>query len=86
MTTQGIPTRKPRPFNTSAGTHTRDGLIPHLELLWDGGTLHAPVKVNPPRRGEELPRPQIDRFGKVLFALPGGGEIAALIPGFGAAA
>ena len=47
MTTYAIPTRKPRPFNTSAGTHTRDGLIPHLELLWDGGTLHAPVKVNP---------------------------------------
>jgi hypothetical protein len=85
MSTTGITSRKARPFNASAGTHTRDGLIPHLEVMWDGGVLHAPVKVNPPMRGEKLPRPQIDRSGKVLFALPGGGEMAATLPGFGAA-
>jgi hypothetical protein len=86
MSTLGITSRKAKPYQPSVGTHTRDGLIPHLELLWDGGVLHAPVKVNPPRRGEQLPRPQIDRAGKVLFALPAGGEIAAAIPGFGASA
>jgi hypothetical protein len=86
MSTLGITSRKSKPFNASAGTHTRDGLIHHLELLWDGGVLYAPVKINPPRRGEQLPRPQIDRSGKVLFALPGGGEIATTIQGFGVAA
>lgn len=86
MSTLGITGRKAKPFNASAGTHTRDGLIHHLEVLWDGGTLHAPVKVNPPVRGEQLPRPQIDRAGKVLFELPGGGEIAAVVSGFGCAA
>jgi hypothetical protein len=86
MSTLGIVSRKAKPFTPSAGTHTRDGLIPHLEVMWDGGVLHAPVKVNPPMRGEKLPRPQIDRSGKVLFALPGGGEMAATLPGFGSAA
>lgn len=62
---------------TVKGTHTRDGLIPNLRLVSRDGsiTLYAPVKINPPCKGERLPRPQT-RDGKMLFALPGGGEVA----------
>lgn len=78
MSTYGIASRKAKPFNTSAGTHTRDGLIPHLRLKTMDGTLtlDAPVRVWPPLQGESLPRPQTDRDGKMLFALPGGLQVA----------
>lgn len=77
MTTAGIPTRKPRPLNVSAGTETREGLIPHLRITYAGGVLHAPVKVWPPVKGETLPRPMLDREKRMVFALPGGGEWVA---------
>jgi hypothetical protein len=77
MTTYRVTGRKAKPFNVSAGTHTRDGFIPHLRVKTLDGELmlDAPVRVNPPLKGEELPRPQT-RDGKMLFALPGGLQVA----------
>jgi hypothetical protein len=78
MSTFGVTGRKAKPFNTSAGTHTRDGFEPHLKLMtMDGSlTLYAPVRVNPPLTGEVLPRAQKDREGRKLYALPGGLQVA----------
>jgi hypothetical protein len=77
MSTLGIVSRKAKPFNASAGTHTRDGFEPHMKVTTAHGlAFHAPVKVNPPLVGEILPRTQTDRNGRKLYALPGGGEVA----------
>lgn len=78
MTTYGIVSRKAKPLNASAGTHTRDGFEPHLRLKSSDGTLelYAPVRVNPPMKGEVLPRTQYDREGRKLYALPGGLQVA----------
>lgn len=61
----------------SNGTDTREGFIPHLRLAYDGGVIEAPVKIELPiKRGEHLPHTKI-RDGKRVYALPGGGELAA---------
>lgn len=58
-------------------TLTRDGLIAHVRLVSADGslTIEAPVKLLPPRKGEEGVRPMQarDRVGYV-YALPGGLE------------
>lgn len=78
MTTLGNTARKAKPLNTSAGTHTREGLEPYLKLKSSDGTLtlEAPVRVWPPLKGEILPRAQTDREGRKLYALPGGEVMA----------
>jgi hypothetical protein len=74
---------------TWGGTFTREGVIPHLKVKTEYGTILAPVKVmtRPDRNGH--PRVDIDysgpddyrqpmplrRNGRLVFALPGGGEV-----------
>jgi hypothetical protein len=78
MSTTGITSRKAKPFNTSAGTHTHYGLEPHLKVTTAHGLVfHAPVKVNPPLAGFNLPRAAKDATGRTVYMLPGGGEVAA---------
>lgn len=76
MTTTRTPARKPRMFNASAGTHTREGFEPHMKVTAGDLTFVSPVKVWPALKGEVLPRAQTDREGRKLYALPGGGEFA----------
>lgn len=74
-----------------SGTFTRDGLIPHLQIVTAAGVILAPVKLEtePDGKGgrrilvghhgaedKRLPRP-VKRGGKLAFALPGGGEVLA---------
>jgi hypothetical protein len=78
MSTLGITSRKAKPFNASAGTHTHDGFEPHLKVTTAHGLVfHAPVKVNPPLVGFKLPRAVKDAMGRTVYMLPGGSEVAA---------
>lgn len=70
-------------------THTTEGEIPHLRVIVFGGVIFAPVKLalTPNSYGhlrveisEDAPSHQrfptpMRRDGKLVFALPGGGEI-----------
>lgn len=64
---------------------TREGAIPHLLVVTDAGTLLAPVKLQPNDAGKvrmskngnglaRYPAP-MRRNGRLVFALPGGGEV-----------
>ncbi|WP_057921114.1 hypothetical protein [Lysobacter capsici] len=74
--------------NCSSGTFTTQGFIPHLAVPIPGGVILAPVKLATERgpRGatilyggaHDAPRPAPATRGDLLvYALPGGGEVAA---------
>lgn len=56
-------------------TETSDGLIAHRPSP-DGSIPACPVKVYPVRSGEQFPEP-VRKQGRLIYALPGGGEFAA---------
>lgn len=66
-------------YRTQAGvTQTLSGPIPHRIVIQDGGVLLAPVKlVTDMRNGHGLCEPQ-RRGDKLVYALPGGGEVEVL--------
>lgn len=64
---------------------TREGAIPHLPVVTDAGMILAPVKLQPNDAGKvrmskngtdmgRYPAP-MRRNGRLVFALPGGGEV-----------
>lgn len=71
------------------GTYTKEGIIPHLKIVTEYGTILAPVKVV--CRTDRYGRQKVDidytgpddyrqpmplrRNGRLVFALPGGGEV-----------
>jgi hypothetical protein len=70
-----------------SATLTSEGYIPHLQVVTDIGTLLAPVKLQPDEAGKlriaasgfgaaRYPGP-MRRDGRLVFALPGGGEVLA---------
>ena len=76
---------------TYGGTFTREGVIPHLKVKTEYGTILAPVKVI--LRADRYGRQKVDidytgpddyrqpmplrRNGRLVYALPGGGEVEA---------
>lgn len=66
-------------------TLTSEGFIQHLEVVTDAGVILAPVKLQPDFDGrircadvgsEITRRPApMKRNGRLVFALPGGGEV-----------
>lgn len=64
-------------------THTTEGVIPHLIVETKGSRILAPVKIDyaaDPRwmaKYQTTLRPPMRRDGKLVFALPGGGEVLA---------
>ena len=68
-------------------TLTDEGYIPHLEVVTAVGVILAPVKLQPDADGkiriktegsEVTRRPApMRRNGRLVFALPGGGELVA---------
>lgn len=65
----------------TGATLTVEGYIPHIEVFTDAGIIHAPVKVTGEMRrdrNEKIPMPvPLRRDGRLVYALPGGGEIRA---------
>lgn len=65
-------------FTYAGATETIEGAIPHLELMWDGGTMLCPVRIKPTGARDGRPtitgvgRPERDARGCLVFALPGG--------------
>lgn len=70
---------------TRGGTYTSEGAIPNLLVPFDGGVIHAPVKLDRKEHGQgyrlilgndtfKLPKP-MKRDGRLVFALPGGAEV-----------
>ena len=67
-----------------AGTETSEGYIAHREVFADCGLVHAPVKLLKEGEGRiatvwrdgchKFPIP-LRRDGRMVFALPGGGEM-----------
>ena len=67
-------------------TITAEGTIPHLRIQTAAGEILAPVKLQPNKNGRllaygpdgnrVLPRP-MRRDGRLVYALPGGGEVLA---------
>ncbi|MGQ4661302.1 hypothetical protein [Lysobacter sp. F6437] len=69
-------------------TYTDEGTIPHLAVVTEHGTIHAPVKLERYEHGkgyrlelspmygggDRLPKP-MRRDGRLVFALPAGGEV-----------
>ena len=70
---------KREPYRTQAGvTQTREGPIPHRSIITEHGVLLAPVKlVTDMRDNHGLHDPQ-RRGEKLVYALPGGGEVEVL--------
>ena len=68
-----------------SATLTDEGYIPHLEVVTAVGVILAPVKLQPDADGkiriktegsEVTRRPApMRRDGRLVFALPGGGEV-----------
>lgn len=64
-------------------THTTEGVIPHLIVDAAGKRILAPVKLDFDREPRWMPKYQttlrapLRRDGKLVFALPGGGEVVA---------
>lgn len=68
-----------------SATLTSEGYIPHLQVSTDDGVILAPVKLQPDHDGririktegsEVTRRPApMRRNGRLVFALPGGGEV-----------
>lgn len=72
---------------SSIGTDTALGFVKHMVVATERGVVKAPVKLEPAgRRGKScnglavgfagLPYPKRDENGRLIFALPGGHEIA----------
>lgn len=66
-------------------TMTREGPVRHLRVVTEIGVIHAPVKLQPDHDGRirvgsygseeaRFPSP-MRRNGRLVFALPGGGEV-----------
>lgn len=70
-----------KPVDDSNCTWTSEGRIAHLEVFCDLGILHAPVKIDwlksniyySVQHSHERPVP-LRREGRLVYALPGGGE------------
>ena len=74
--------------SAAGGTHTDEGVIPHLAVITPSGMIHAPVKLERAEfgkgyrlelsamygGGDRLPKP-LKRDGRLVFALPAGGEV-----------
>jgi hypothetical protein len=67
-----------------SATLTNEGYIPHMLVVTDAGTLRAPVKLQTEADGKiktadinrnYLPPVAMRREGRLVFALPGGGEV-----------
>lgn len=67
------------PYRTQAGvTQTLSGPIPHRIVILEGGVLLAPVKlVTDMRNCHGLCKP-VRRRNKLVYALPGGGEVEVM--------
>jgi len=66
-----------------SATFTSEGAIPHMLMQYDGGTFLAPVKMTyqigrawNSDKQIHLQAP-LRRDGRLVFALPGGGEVLA---------
>lgn len=74
------------PHTNPRGTETTEGYIPHREVFADCGLIHAPVKLVRECEGRiamhyqfgglKFPIP-LRRDGRLVFALPCGGEFVA---------
>ena len=68
-----------------SATQTSEGLISHLQLVTECGVIRCPVKLQPSADGKiggfdgsrnpVAPAP-MRRAGRLVYALPGGGEVA----------
>jgi hypothetical protein len=58
-------------------TETCEGPIPHLSIVYDNGAFPAPVKIVTGMRGSKNEPVPYRRKGKLVYALPNGGEVAA---------
>lgn len=68
---------KEMPWSSNTVTFTKHGAIPHLLCSTaTGQRFYAPVKLNPIKAHNELPRPE-KRGSKMVYALPGGLEVVA---------
>lgn len=67
---------KREPYRTQAGvTQTLSGPIPHRIVILEGGVLLAPVKLVTNMRDNHGLRDPQRRGEKLVYALPGGGEV-----------
>jgi len=67
---------KPERHTTSfGGTETTVGFIPHATVVYGDTVIHAPVKLDVPKRGGCGLRAPLRRDGKLAYALPGGEEL-----------
>lgn len=66
-----------RNVTTFGGTETTEGFIPHLRIIYADGVLNAPVMLDVPKRGTRVLCAPQRRGDKLVYALPGGGEIVA---------
>lgn len=60
-------------------TSTAIGDIPHIRIV-GSVTVDCPVKVHPQRDMSKLHYPAHDDCGRLVYALPGGGERTSLSP------
>lgn len=67
-------------YTEKFGTETADGWYDHAKLSGPGGTALAPVKLDFSQRFDMGYKP-LRRGIKVVYALPGGGEIELDDPG-----
>lgn len=67
-----------------SATETSEGLISHLQLVTECGVIRCPVKLQPNTDGKiggyDSSRNAVDpapmrRGGRLVYALPGGGEV-----------
>jgi len=59
------------------GTETAAGFIPHATVVYGDTVVHAPVKLDAPKRGGCGLRAPLRRDGKLVYALPGGEELVS---------
>lgn len=64
-----------RNVTTFGGTETTEGFIPHARVVYADGVLSAPIKLDD--AGMRVLCAPLRRDGKLVYALPGGGEVVA---------
>lgn len=61
------------------GTETTVGFIPHATVVYGDTVIHAPVKLDVPKRGARVLCAPLRRDDKLVYALPGGEELLELL-------
>lgn len=67
---------KETPMIETLYTKTQDGRVPHLELVTQHGVVRCPVRILKPIPNQ-APFPERDLNGRLIYALPGGGQRTA---------